>query len=403
MMLKQLANKLLKSRKKEPSSTQELLNLQSLNFKAQILEKIELWYAKSGDFKFYEALKLSTKLYYEKSFDYNFSLSKHDLERMFKLIFDDAKARLYDSDRTIDIFYKSLFLNIPADEIPFVTKLDENLECWIEMQNLLFKKLELKPINTEPVIHKFGKLFKENYLDKFSLITLYHQKLEFANKVFFDLISEAINKANYSLAEFDVERLSKEARIQLVFEIKNSGDLELLKEYLKLNSAVLREFEFWFEKQLFLTNSRLLHNTKDEFYDLVFERYASHPYEIYSLNAPQSKTIFKEFLNKALDKTGYITKKMSENNGIILLKNEVNPVFLQSFIYNTNAWCATYLHNAITDEEKEKINKIKETLLTLVVNEMDNYRAKWLLKKDENFGEMLFYQLLPIAFYKLSL
>lgn len=399
------ARKSYKGSKKDSKNETKEENIKAeiqKNFPAQILEKVQLWHQNGGDFKIYEMLKMNIKRYYEKSFEYNFSLDENDLEKIFLLLLDDANSRLYKTEKNIDIVYQNLFEDIKISDLPFVDLLDEHLNTWIYMQKLLFKSLNLEPQNSDLVMEKFNELFKTNYIAKISAVALSNQKKEYADRIFFDLIAEAVREANYNLAEFDMEKLNKEARVQLVFSIKNSENAELLKEYININSILMKDMNKWYIKQKhFFGDNKLLDNTKDEFFEIVLEHFASHPYDIYTLPDKNSKAIFKEFLKQSLEKTGYVTKKFPETDGLILMENEIYPVFLQSFIYHTKAWSATYEQNAITPEEKDKIFAVNKTLRSAIVDVMSNYKSQWLLKKDGSWGEMLFYQLLPIALSKI--
>ena len=361
----------------------------SLKFKDQIKEKLST-YEKDP---LYINLSLTIKDTYSLNFNYDFTLNSEKINEIFDFIYSNINSDLKENKDEFLLNYEKYFQDYDLKNAEIVMYFSNLIGLWEKIQNLIFKKLDVKNNDIKNITNKVWNLFMKNYINAYSPATLKRQKGQVAIQIYKNLLYEILQKNSFQTAENLLEDTSKEKRRQVIFEIYNSKDKELLEVYFYNTFYVGSFLKTWQKKQILFEQDRLFYDTLNFIFKQMLESYIDNPVYFSSLSQSEAKNLSKTILKAALYKSGFVPFKAPLRNGLEILTYDNRPEFLGSFDFYLVLFCYKF-----KDKKEDDFKQICQEILK---NELNLYSANWLLQKDGEFGKKLFYQILPIALNKI--
>ncbi|MCZ6110512.1 hypothetical protein [Campylobacter ureolyticus] len=361
----------------------------SLKFKDQIKEKLTT-YKKDP---LYINLSLTIKDTYSLNFDYDFTLNDEKINEIFDFIYSNINSDLKENKDEFLLNYEKYFQDYDLKNAEIVMYFSNLIGLWEKIQNLIFKKLDVKNNDIKNITNKVWNLFMKNYINAYSPATLKRQKGQVAIQIYKNLLYEILQKNSFQTAENLLENTNKEKRRQVIFEIYNSPDKELLEVYFYNTFYVGSFLKSWQKKQILFEQDRLFYDTLNFIFKQMLENYIDNPIYFSSLSQKDAKNLSKTILKTALYESGFVPFKTPLRNGLEILTYDNTPEFLGSFDFYLDLFCYKF--------KDKKVDDFKQICQEILKNELNLYNANWLLQKDGEFGKKLFYQILPIALNKI--
>lgn len=377
------------SPKKDKKNISKNGSSNSLKFKDQIKEKLST-YEKDP---LYINLSLTIKDTYSLNFNYDFTLNSKKINEIFDFIYSNINSDLKENKDEFLLNYEKYFQDYDLKNAEIVMYFSNLVGLWEKIQNLIFKKLDVKNSDIKNITNKIWNLFMKNYINAYSPATLKRQKGQVAIQIYKNLLYEILQKNSFQTAENLLEDTSKEKRRQVIFEIYNSPDKELLEVYFYNTFYVGSFLKTWQKKQILFEQDRLFYDALNFIFKQMLESYIDSPVYFSSLSQNEAKNLSKTILKAALYKSGFVPFKAPLRNGLEILTYDNTPDFLRSFDFYLDLFCYKF--------KDKKVDDFKQICQEILKNELNLYNANWLLQKDGEFGKNLFYQILPIALNKI--
>ncbi|WP_311337241.1 hypothetical protein [Campylobacter ureolyticus] len=377
------------SPKKDKKNISKNGSSNSLKFKDQIKEKLST-YEKDP---LYINLSLTIKDTYSLNFNYDFTLNSKKINEIFDFIYSNINSDLKENKDEFLLNYEKYFQNYDLKNAEIVMYFSNLVGLWEKIQNLIFKKLDVKNSDIKNITNKIWNLFMKNYINAYSPATLKRQKGQVAIQIYKNLLYEILQKNSFQTAENLLENTNKEKRRQVIFEIYNSPDKELLEIYFYNTFYVGSFLKSWQKKQILFEQDRLFYDTLNFIFKQMLENYIDNPIYFSSLSQKDAKNLSKTILKTALYESGFVPFKTPLRNGLEILTYDNTPEFLGSFDFYLDLFCYKF--------KDKKVDDFKQICQEILKNELNLYNANWLLQKDGEFGKKLFYQILPIALNKI--